>query len=368
MLVDDNITNLTVGNNILKQDYNIMTLNSAERLFQVLGKLTPDLILLDIEMPEMNGLEAIKILKEREDLKEIPVIFLTAKNDAESELEGLTLGAIDYIGKPFSPPLLLKRIELHLLLLSQKKELSRQQIELLAFNENLQQMVDEKTKTVVELKNAILSTMAEMVDRRDSNTGGHIERIQKYLGMLLDALWKNTAYATEASDWDKDLLLQSASLHDIGKIAIDDNILRKPGELTPDEFDKIKKHTEIGFTIVEGIEKKSSQQDFLLQAKILAATHHEKWDGSGYHNGLSGDDIPLQGRLMALADVYDALVSDRPYRAAMSHEKAVEIIVSDKGIRFDPNLVDIFLSLSDEFKKVSAQFKIQYQEEWSLTC
>jgi len=361
MLVDDNITNLTVGNNILKQDYNIMTLNSAERLFQVLNKITPDLILLDIEMPEMNGFEAIKILKEKNEFKDIPVIFLTAKIDADSELEGLTLGAIDYIGKPFSPPLLLKRLELHLLLLSQKKELSNQQRELMKFNENLQQMVDEKTETVVELKNAILSTMAELVDRRDSNTGGHIERTQRYLSILLDALLKNSEYAKEVLDWDNDLLLQSAQLHDIGKIAIDDKILRKPGKLTPDEYDVIKQHTKIGVTIVEGIEKKSSQQDFLVQAKILAATHHEKWDGSGYHKGLAGEEIPLQGRLMAIADVYDALVSDRPYRAAMTHERAVEIIVSDKGIRFDPTLIDIFVGVSDEFEKLSTQFRTQYK-------
>jgi putative two-component system response regulator len=361
MLVDDNITNLTVGNNILKQDYNIMTLNSAERLFQVLAKVTPDLILLDIEMPEMNGYEAIKILKEKDEFKEIPVIFLTAKTDVDSELEGLTLGAIDYIGKPFSPPLLLKRLELHLLLLSQKKELDRQHQELMAFNKNLQQMVDEKTKTVVELKNAILSTMSDLVDRRDSNTGGHIERTQKYLSMLIDSLWKNPEYAKEASDWDKDLLLQSAQLHDIGKISIDDSILRKPDKLTYDEYTKIQMHTEIGSMIIEGIEKKSSHQDFLAQAKILAATHHEKWDGSGYPKGLSGSDIPLQGRLMALADVYDALVSDRPYRKAMSHEEAVEIILKDKGVHFDPELVEIFISVSGEFKEAAAQFKAQYE-------
>jgi putative two-component system response regulator len=236
------------------------------------------------------------------------------------------------------------------------------------FNENLQQMVEEKTKTVVELKNAILSTMAELVDHRDSNTGGHIERTQRYLGILLDALWRNNEYAKEASDWDKDLLLQSAQLHDIGKIAIDDNILRKPGKLTPDEYDIIKQHTEIGVTIVEGIEKKSSHQDFLVQAKTLAATHHEKWDGNGYHKGLAGQDIPLQGRLLAIADVYDALVSDRPYRAAMTHEKAVEIITDDKGVRFDPALIDIFLSVSDEFEKVSMQFKAQYEQEGIVTC
>lgn len=358
-MVDDHLTNLTIGNNALEPYYNVITLNSGARLLKALEKVIPDLILLDVDMPEMNGFETIEILKSKKEYAHIPVIFLTAKNDSTSELDGLSLGAIDYLTKPFSPPLLLKRIELHLLVESQKNELTVQKQELVKFNKNLQHMVEEKTKTVVELQNAILTTMAELVESRDDVTGGHIERTKSYLRILLNALWRNGSYWYEASSWDIELLLQSAQLHDIGKISIDDNILRKPGKLTPEEFEKIKQHTVIGQRIIEGIKAKTSQQAFLEQAKILVMTHHEKWDGSGYPNGLKGEEIPLQGRLMAIADVYDALISDRPYKKAMTHEEAVEVIKNDSGTHFDPMLVELFLSVADEFDEVSRQMNLE---------
>ena len=353
IMVDDNITNLTIGYNVLEPHYNVITLSSGALLLKALEKKIPDLILLDVDMPDMNGFETIVILKEREEYREIPVIFLTAKSDNTSELEGLSLGAVDYIIKPFSPPLLLKRIELHLLVLSQRLEVTSQKQELERFNENLQQMVDEKTKTVVELQNTILSTMANLVESRDSVTGGHIERTQSYLRILLNAKWTDKAYWKEISSWDVDILLQSAQLHDIGKISIDDNILRKPTRLTPAEYEIIKEHTLIGAKIIDGIMSKTTQQSFLEQARILAISHHEKWNGSGYPYKLKGEDIPLQGRLMAIADVYDALISDRPYKAAMSHEQAVEVIKKEKDIHFDPTLVMLFLSVEDEFYEVS---------------
>jgi putative two-component system response regulator len=357
IMVDDNLTNLTIGNNALGSQYNVITLNSGARLLKTLEKIIPDLILLDIDMPEMNGYETLTILKSKPGYTHIPVIFLTAKSDTSSELEGLSLGAIDYITKPFSPPLLLKRIELHLLVESQKRELIGKQQELMTFNENLQEMVNEKTKTVVELQNTILGTMADLVESRDNVTGGHIERTQSYLRILLEALWRGDFYWDEVSKWDIELLLQSAQLHDIGKISIDDSILRKPGKLTPEEFAKIKEHAEIGKRIIERIEISTSQQAFLEHARILAWTHHEKWDGTGYPNALKGEEIPLQGRLMAIADVYDALISDRPYKKAFPHDLAVEIIKNDSGTHFDPALVELFLSVADEFEQVSSQIK-----------
>jgi len=360
IMVDDNITNLTIGYNILEPHYNVITLSSGTLLLKALEKKIPDLILLDVDMPDMSGFEAIKILKANENYSDIPIIFLTGKSDNTSELEGLSLGAVDYIIKPFSPPLLLKRIELHLLVLSQKLEVTTQKQELERFNENLQQMVDEKTKTVVELQNTILSTMANLVESRDSVTGGHIERTQSYLRILLHAEWVDMAYWKEVSSWDVDILLQSAQLHDIGKISIDDHILRKPGRLTPDEYEKIKEHTVIGAKIIDGIKSKTTQQSFLEQARILAITHHEKWDGSGYPYGLKGEDIPLQGRLMAIADVYDALISDRPYKSAMTHETAVDVIKKETGKHFDPTLVMMFLSVADEFNKVSKQISSKH--------
>jgi putative two-component system response regulator len=289
-------------------------------------------------MPEMSGYDAIKIIKGKPETERIPVIFLTSKSNEKDELEGLSLGAVDYIFKPFSEPLLLKRIELHL--------------ELTDFNNNLQEMVKAKTKSVVELQNALLGTMAELVEYRDNITGGHIERTTRYLGILLEAMAKQNLFKEETSSWDLDLMLQSAQLHDVGKIAIRDGILQKPGKLTPEEFEEIKKHTVFGREVIENIKKKTTEQAFLEYAGIFASTHHEKWDGSGYPKGLKGKDIPLQGRIMAIADVYDALVSERPYKKAFTHEEAVDIILSGSGKHFDPDLAKLFASVSDEFNKV----------------
>ncbi|MDR1813062.1 MAG: response regulator [Candidatus Fibromonas sp.] len=345
-LVDDNATNLTVGKAALAEHYKVLTLDSGERLLKVLEKNIPDLILLDIEMPEMNGYDTIKAMKGKKETENIPVIFLTAKSDGGSELEGLSLGAIDYITKPFSPPLLLKRIEVHLLVESQKQELRK-------YNGHLQEMVEEKTRSVVKLQDAILKTMIELVERRDYSTGGHIERTTLYLNVLLKAMQKDKLLAEKISSWNLDLVMRSAQLHDVGKIAIKDSILQKPGALTPEEFEEIKKHTTVGEEVIEEIKKNSEEQAFLEHAGIFAASHHERWDGSGYPRGLKGENIPLQGRLLAIADVYDALVSERPYKKALSHDRAVKIIVEGKGTHFDPSLIDLFLSVSDEFKNIA---------------
>jgi len=211
----------------------------------------------------------------------------------------------------------------------------------------------------VELQNAVMKTMAELVEGRDNITGGHIERTQNYLRILIEALSKSDRYKDEISSWDIELILQSAQLHDVGKIAIDDSILRKPGKLTEEEFEKIKVHTIFGEEVIQKIKKSTSEHAFLEQARILASTHHEKWDGSGYPMGLKGSEIPLQGRLMAIADVYEALISDRPYKKAFSHEQAVAIIKCDSGKHFDPLLVDLFLNVSDEFNKVAALQKAE---------
>jgi putative two-component system response regulator len=347
-MVDDNLTNLTVGKNALLGKYKVFTIPTGKKLFEMLDKTIPDLILLDIEMPEMNGYDIIKILKNDPKTAEIPVIFLTARSDSGSELEGLSLGAIDYISKPFSPPLLLKRIEVHMLVEDQKHELED-------YNENLQEKVDEKTKTVLDLQNAILRTVAELVECRDDTTGGHIERTQSYLRILIDSLLEDGLYKDEVMGWSKDfdIILQSSQLHDVGKIAIKDSILQKPAKLTPEEFDEMKTHTTFGIKVIERIQENTSDAAFLKYAKVFASTHHEKWDGSGYPRGLKGAEIPLQGRLMAIADVYDALISERPYKKAFSHEEAVEIIRDGSGAHFDPNLVKVFLKHEQDFKAVA---------------
>ena len=342
IMVDDDIINLTVGKNSLSEDYDVFTVPSGKKLFELLEKVTPSLILLDIEMPEMDGFEIIRELKKSSRTTYIPVIFLTAVIDPEIEVKGLSLGAVDYITKPFSHELLNKRVNLHILFEKQKKEL-------LTYNLDLEGEVSKKTKAVFELQNAILQTVAELVECRDSVTGGHIERTQRYLRMLVDFLIEHGIYTELLNSWDLSLFILSSQLHDVGKISIKDSILMKPGELTAEEYEEMKKHTLFGVEIIRNIEDKTEENEFLSYAEILAGSHHEKWDGSGYPFGLKDSEIPLHGRLMAIVDVYDALTNDRPYKRAFTHEEAVGIIKEGFGTHFDPEICEVFLEHEKEF-------------------
>jgi putative two-component system response regulator len=346
MLVDDDQVHLIAGKNILKGSYNVFPISSGQKLFEMLKKVSPDLILLDIEMPEMDGYEVIKKLKSNPLTADIPVIFLSAYIDSSHELEGLSLGAVDYIFKPFSPILLIRRIESHLFISIQKKELKKN-------SENLQTTALEKTEQVVELQNCIMNILAELVEFRDYVTSGHIVRIQKYLRLLVGELISKYIYADEISNWNLAFLVSSAQLHDVGKIKINETLLGRPGKFTPGEFEHVKSHVYWGAAIIESLKKKTKGHAFLHHAKIFAASHHEKWDGSGYPGGLKGEAIPLEGRLMAIADVYDALISKLPYKDALTPEEARKIILSEKGAHFDPVLVDIFNGLADKFAEIA---------------
>jgi putative two-component system response regulator len=330
-IVDDNDANLLLAKNALDGVYETFALPSAARMFKLVEKITPDLILLDVEMPEMDGFEAMRALKSSERLKGIPVAFLTAKLDAESEIRGFEMGAIDFLHKPFSPPVLVKRIEAHI---------------------EIDKLIKKSQLAVRNIHNATISIIADMVENRDEVTGGHIARTQVYLELLVNELIRSGCYADEISQWDMNLLLPSAQMHDVGKISISDLILNKPGKLTEEEFNIIKTHCSKGERIIDRIISKTKDDGFLLRAKRFAGYHHEKWDGTGYSRGLKGEDIPLEGRLMAIADVYDALVSERPYKKAFSHEQAVEIIKKDSGTHFDPKIVEAFLYVADEFQSV----------------
>jgi putative two-component system response regulator len=347
-LVDDDITSLALGKGIMADQYDVVTIPSGEKLFQFLGRARPELILLDVDMPVMNGYETLRRLKAQPEYEDIPVIFLTSMSDTANEIEGLNLGAVDYISKPFSPPLLLKRLELHLKVVSQQQEL-------INYNNNLQEMVKARTKTILDMQNSVLKIVANLVESRDEITGGHVERTRRYLSILLDGLVKIGLYTQEIADWNRDFFLQSSQLHDVGKISIPDKILLKPDRLTPEEFNEMKNHTLFGVKIIEAMQKETPESSFLSHAKILAGFHHEKWDGSGYPYGLKGLDIPLGGRLMAIADVYDALISERPYKKPMTHEEAAQIIVNGRGTQFDPDLMDVFVAVSDQFSHAAAQ-------------
>ena len=342
-IVDDNRSNLVACSEVLEGSYRVFTLDSGTRLLSMLEKLIPDLILLDVEMPEMDGYEVLEQIKRDSRFEQIPVIFLTALDSAATELKGLSLGAVDYITKPFLPPLLLKRIEMHL--------------KLIDYSNNLEKMVEEKTREVVALKNAVLKTTVELVESRDKDTGNHIERTQKYLQILIEAMKERSIYAKEVRTFDADLILQSSQLHDIGKVSIRDTILLKPGRLTEEEFEEMKKHAPNGAEIISRMKESTPGSEFLEYARILAVSHHEKWGGLGYPYGLKGEEIPLLGRIMAVADVYDALVTDRPYKKAFPHAKAVEIIKEGRETHFDPVLVDLFLEIHEDFEKAALEFK-----------
>ena len=347
VMVDDDITNLNVARNNLADKYSIVTVPSGEKLFALLEKIKPSLILLDIEMPVMNGYEVMKKLRDDKNNSDIPIIFLTAKIDPASEVEGLSLGAVDYITKPFSRELLIKRIDLHLLFEKQKKDL-------LNYSLALESEIDKQTQTVLELQNAIIKIIAELVESRDNITGGHIERTQYYIRLLIDFLMEHGVYADEISTWDVDLFVMSSQLHDVGKITIKDDILLKPGKLTDEEFEEMKRHAASGVDIIKKIEEKTTESEFLKYASALAGSHHEKWNGQGYPDGLEGTQIPLHGRIMAIIDVYDALTNDRPYKNAFSHQEAVEIIRDNSGTHFDPRIAEVFLLHEKEFERFKA--------------
>jgi putative two-component system response regulator len=355
VLVDDEMTFLTFGRNLLRTFYEVYPAPSAKKLFEILKNVTPDLILLDITMPEMDGFEVIKILKADSRYAGIPVIFLTAKNDEGSEIEGLNLGAVDYISKPFSAPLLLRRIANNILLEQRRKELLEHQAALRDYEDNLEIKVSEKTAEILNLQNAVLNTIAELAEFRGSFPGGHVVRTQRYLRLLIQEVIREGLYADETSEWDLDIMILSAQLHDVGKIAVTDMILNKPAKLTPGEFEIMKTHVAAGVAIIERIISEADKYTFLHYASLFAGTHHERWDGTGYPFGLKGRNIPIEGRLMAIADVYGALVSDRPYKDAFTHEEACRIIEDGAGFQFDPLLVEVFKEVKGEFAKITEE-------------
>lgn len=341
-VVDDNDTNLSMAEDVLDEQYRVMTLPSAARMFSLLEKITPDLILLDIVMPEMDGFEALKLLKSNAEQADIPVMFLTSMTDSDVEARGFQLGAIDFISKPFSKPVLLNRIKTHLDI----DELIRER------TTKLQQ----RTEQLQRLQNGIVFVLADMVENRDQGTGGHIERTTYFMEILLEELASQGVYADDISTMNFDSLVSSARLHDVGKISISDIILNKPGKLTDEEFETMKEHTSEGVRVIDQIVKHTGEnEEFLHNAKLFAGYHHERWDGKGYPYGLKEHDIPIQGRIMAIVDVYDALVSERPYKKPFSHEDAINIIMENAGTQFDPTIAEVFNQIAYKLTEIDME-------------
>jgi putative two-component system response regulator len=327
-VVDDNDENLSSVNNILSADYRVYAFHSAIDIFGLIEHIMPDLILLSIGMSDMSGIEAFKILKSNNKNAEIPVIFMADINDTLTEALAFDMGALDFIHKPFPARAFASRIKNHLY---------------------IEDLNHERMKKLKKLQSGIVSILANMVENRDKYTGTHIERTTKYIKILLEAMLIRKVYSDEINQWNIDTVISSSRLHDIGKIVISDLLLNKQGALTKEEFEIMKTHTAKGENIIESIIEESGDGYFLQHAKLFAGFHHERWDGAGYPYGLKEENIPLQGRILAIVDVYDALVSERSYKPAFSFEEAVRIISENKGKQFDPIIVDVFMEVSNLF-------------------
>lgn len=361
LVVDDVPANLKYAEQLLGERYRLTLAVSGAQALKFLTKAEPDLILLDINMPEMDGCTVLTRLKENPATEKIPVIILTSDADSAMEIKCLALGAVDFIRKPFVTEIMLSRIET--------------QIELNEYRHKLEYMVDEKTAVIERLQDVMSTCFAELVESRDGTTGGHIKNTTRYFSVFIEELAKYDRYKDILTPDYRRSLVRAAPLHDIGKIGINDSVLRKESTLDKEEFEHMKTHARIGgdtfqniFSSVEGVHhslmgadalekvcdtmvRESADTEFLHIARDMALYHHERWNGTGYPTGISGEDIPLCARILSIVDVYDALTSKRSYKDAFSHEKAMDIIIHDREIFFDPELTDIFISISDKIRE-----------------
>ncbi len=351
LIVDDMPDNRLLLSELLKPLYRIqLAADGAEALAIANGDDMPDIILLDVMMPGMSGFDVCRKLKAKPETRDIPVIFLTTLNATEDETRGLVLGAVDYITKPVNPPVVLVRVANHLRLKAAAEFLRDK-------NAFLEQEVVRRTVQVRAAQEVTILALTSLAEARDNETGNHIRRTQHYVKALADHLKDHPRFAEQLDEATRKLLFQSAPLHDIGKIGIPDYILLKPGRLTPEEYEVMKTHTTIGRDALQRAEDQLGMNlPFLRLAKEMAHAHQERWNGSGYPEGRAGDDIPLSARLMAVADVYDALISPRVYKKGMSHEEAAAFIAGRRGVDFDPDIVDAFVELQAEFQAIAKRF------------
>ncbi len=350
LIVDDSPANLTLLGGLLHKSYTVRAVNHGSKALKAASEEQPDLILLDIVMPDVSGYEVCRQLKADSHTKHIPIIFLTSKTETESQEIGMALGAVDYITRPINPEILLSRVKAHFRDASYARTMR-------VNNEYLEFEVAKRGRENAALQQVTILALASLAEVRDLDTGNHLRRTQNYIRVLARHLCKHPRFSSYLNESVIDLIFKCAPLHDIGKVGIPDRILLKPGRYEPFEFDIMKTHTKLGYeALMHAQEEVGESMGFLEIAKQIAYSHHEKWDGSGYPQGLAGDNIPIAARFMALADVYDALISRRVYKEGMSHEKATQIIVEGRGKHFDPDIVDAFLALGDEFQDIARRF------------
>lgn len=362
LVVDDQPENLAILGDLLEPHYRVRVADSGERALRVAAsEPKPDLILLDVMMPDLDGYAVLARLRGNPLTQDIPVIFVTGLDAATDEERGFSLGAADYIAKPVKPLVVLARVRTQLENKRAKECLSDQ-------NKYLESEIVHRMHDNEIIQNASLTALAVLAEVRDPETGNHIYRTQGYVEVLGKALQARPELAGELTREQLGLLVKAAPLHDIGKVGIPDRVLLKPGRLTDDEFAIMRTHATIGSDAITLAMERVQAADssiyrgdstplaFLEVARQIARSHHERWDGSGYPDGLAGRDIPLPARIMALADVFDALISRRVYKGPMPMEEATRIIVAEKGRHFDPAIVDIFLELQDQFQAIARRF------------
>jgi len=357
LIVDDTPEMLAILERLLRSQYRVRTAGGGRQALEMAAAEPPDLVLLDVMMPGMSGFDVCRELKARAETKDTPVIFLTALDDDRDEKAGFDAGAVDYITKPVSQPILLARVRNHLALKAAADFLKDR-------NQYLIAEVARRTGQVQIVQDVTIMAMASLAETRDNATGNHIRRTQHYVRALATKLNAMPRYASEFDEETIASLFKSAPLHDIGKVGIPDAILLKPDKLTPAEFDIMKTHTVLGHDTILAAEKLiGAPSSFLRHAREIAMSHQEKWDGSGYPEGLAGDAIPISARLMALADVYDALISRRVYKAPFRHEVAVGLIRDGRGAHFDPHICDAFLLIQEEFRAIATRFADPHDAE-----
>lgn len=349
LIVDDTEENIDILVDALGDDYELIVAMDGTAALELIGREMPDLVLLDIMMPGISGYDVCRKLKADEKTEDIPIIFLTAMSDIKSKTQAFEAGAIDYITKPFEIMEVKARVQTHLSL-----QLAR--MELYSQKDVLEDKVQERTKELSLTQETTIEAMAFISEYRDPETGGHIKRTKNYVRTLAEKLRLIPKYSEQLSDEVISQLYNSAPLHDIGKVGIRDEILLKEGKLTSEEYNEMKTHAVIGFSALQSASFRLGNNSFLKYAMELARNHHEKWDGTGYPDGLSGEEIPLSARIMAVADVYDALISKRTYKPAFSHEKAVSLIREARGTHLDPEIVDVFLKYNEEFRCIATEY------------
>jgi putative two-component system response regulator len=351
LVVDDTPDNLSLMSGLLKDLYRVKVANNGEKAIKIVQSGSPpDLILLDIMMPGLSGYEVCAVLKDNPATRDIPIIFLTAMTGTDDEKKGLALGAVDFITKPVNPPIVMARVATQLQVKAAADFLKDQ-------NVYLETEVAKRTKELAAIQDVTILAMASLAETRDNDTGNHIRRTQYYLELLANFLKNHDRFRFFLTDHTINMLFKSAPLHDIGKVGIPDRILLKPGRFEPHEFEIMKTHCKLGRDAIQHAEDQLGLEvEFLKFAMEIAYGHQEKWDGSGYPEGLAGDTIPISARLMAVADVYDALISRRVYKEGMPHAKAVGIIAEGRGTHFDPDIVDAFMALQEQFQEVAKRY------------